>query len=304
MLLSINDLEGYAIEATDGDIGRVCDALFDDQSWAVRYLVVETGSWLKSRKVLISPAALGCADRPNRMLPVSINREQVRSSPDIDTERPVTRQHEIGYLEYYQYPRYWSGPALWGTLECPRMLMDGRGGFICVPQVADGEREDADARNEMLQGRHEDPHLRSCKAIGKYTIDAADGGIGHLHGMLIEERSWALRYIVVRTGAWWTGHDVLVAPNWIRAIDWFGCAITVDLSREQVRQSPPFESTEALDRPRETELFDHYGRPAYWAPGAAKSSQAFGGTVEPEALASHRSFETTALIARAIPIED
>jgi hypothetical protein len=272
MLLDTNDLEGYAIQANDGSIGHLCDVYFDDRSWAVRYLVVETGPWLMSRKVLISPVALGPADREQRALPVALSRAQVKDSPVIDTQKPVTRQHEISYLDYYRYPYYWTGPALWGAQEYPRMLMDGQGGFISVPQAAIGGRAEADLLGAMRQGRRDDPHLRSGKAIRKYTIRAQDGDVGHLHGMLLDEQSWALRYILVKTGDWWFGHDVVVAPNWIRAVDWFGCKIDVDLSRKQVREAPAFESLAAWDRPREGELFEHYGRRAYWTAGAEGNS--------------------------------
>ena len=63
MLRSIKDLEGYAVGATDGTIGHVEDFYFDDRAWVVRYLVVEAGAWLSSRKVLISPIAIGRPDR-------------------------------------------------------------------------------------------------------------------------------------------------------------------------------------------------------------------------------------------------
>src|ERR1700687_3992661 len=110
MLRSMNDLEGYAMRATDGPVGHVKDFYFDDQAWVVRYIVVETGSWLLSRKVLISPIAIGQPDRTEKVLPVSITREQVKNSPDIDTDKPISRQHEMQYFGYYgYYPYYWGG---------------------------------------------------------------------------------------------------------------------------------------------------------------------------------------------------
>jgi len=61
----------------------VKDFHFDDEAWAIRYLVVDAGSWLSSRKVLISPIAAGKPDWDNEQLPVSLAREQVKQSPDI-----------------------------------------------------------------------------------------------------------------------------------------------------------------------------------------------------------------------------
>ena len=103
MLRNVKDLRGYAIRATDGVIGRVDDFYFDDEGWAIRYLVVDTGSWLSGRKVLISPIAVGSPDWTTQVLPVSLTRTQVEHSPDIDTRRPVSRQHEAEYFGYYGY---------------------------------------------------------------------------------------------------------------------------------------------------------------------------------------------------------
>ena len=103
------------------------DFYFDDLAWVVRYLVVETGSWLSSRKVLISPIAIGHPDWAERVLPVSITKEQVKNSPDIDTDKPVSRQHEMQYLGYYGYPSYWGGAGLWGSGAYPGAMLTGVG---------------------------------------------------------------------------------------------------------------------------------------------------------------------------------
>src|ERR1700691_472875 len=127
MLSSMSDLEGYAIRATDGTIGHVKDLYFDDEAWVVRYLIVDTGSWLSSRKVLISPMAIGQSSWADKTLSASLTREQVKSSPDIDTDKPVSRQHEMEYLGYYGYPYYWGGDGLWGQGAYPGMMLLGLG---------------------------------------------------------------------------------------------------------------------------------------------------------------------------------
>jgi len=114
MLRSMDDLKDYTIHATDGNIGHVKDFYFDDETWAIRYLIVDTGSWLSNRKVLISPIAIRIPNWRDRVLPVSITKEQVRNSPDIDTDKPVSRQHEVEFQEHYNYPSYWGGAGLWG----------------------------------------------------------------------------------------------------------------------------------------------------------------------------------------------
>ena len=163
MLRSMSDLEGYAIRATDGTIGHVKDFYFDDEAWVIRYLIVDTGSWLSSRKVLISPIAIGQPDWTAKVLPVSITKEQVKNSPDIDTEKPVSRQHEMSYLGYYGYPYYWGGAGLWGGGAYPAMMMPGYDGFASTPHSAQSEAEKSFARAEAARHQNDDPHLRSCK---------------------------------------------------------------------------------------------------------------------------------------------
>jgi hypothetical protein len=146
----------------------------------------------------------------------------------------------------------------------PSMTMIGPSGFAPVPEVVRQEREEQDRRAETEQGRHDDPHLRSCKELQNYAIRAGDGEIGHVQGLIVEEENWAVRYFIVNTSNWWLGHRVLIAPAWIRDVDWFDATISVDLTRDQVRAAPAYDSTRELNREREAGLFKHYGREAYW----------------------------------------
>lgn len=265
MLRSMNDLEGYAIRATDGTIGHVKDFYFDDEAWVIRYLVVDTGSWLSSRKVLISPIAIGHPNWTEKVLPVSISKEQVKNSPDIDTEKPVSRQHEIRYLGYYGYPYYWGGAGLWGGGAYPNMMMPGDAGFVSTPHAVQSEAEKTYAQAEAARHQDDDPHLRSCKAVMKYHIEATDGDIGHVQGLLVDEETWAIRYLIVNTSNWWMGHQVLIAPQWIENVSWHDATVSVNVTRQAVKDAPPYDLAAALDRKREVGLHQHYGRPGYWA---------------------------------------
>jgi hypothetical protein len=133
-------------------------------------------------------------------------------SPHIDTEKPVSRQHEVRYLGYYGYPSYWGGTELWGGGAYPSMMMTGYGGFVATPHAPRPEAQEAYARAQAAQHRDDDIHLRSCKAVVDYHIEATDGDIGHVQGLLVDEEIWAIRYMVVDTSNWWLGHKVLVAP--------------------------------------------------------------------------------------------
>ena len=266
MLRSMKELENYAIRATDGTIGHVKDFYFDDESWVVRYFVVDTGAWLSHRKVLISPIAIGHPNWVERVLYASLTTEQVRNSPDIDTERPVSRQHEMSHLRYYGYPYYWGGTGLWGGVDDPSMmLMTGYDGFVPTPRSQPTEAEEkAWASAEAALHETDDPHLRSCKAVTGYHVEATDGGIGHVQGMLVDEDSWAIRYLVVDTSNWWLGHQVLVAAQSIQDVSWSEETVSVNLTRQAVKDAPPYDA-EALDRNLETNAPERYGLSGHWA---------------------------------------
>ncbi len=166
MKRSVKKLVGCVVRATDGDIGTVQEFYFDDLTWTVRYMVVETGSWLINRKVLISPMALGRPEPGLKVLPVNLTREQVRGSPDIDTAKPVSRQHETVLHGYYGWP-YWGMSTYVNSFGVPPILSP-----YAIP-AADKEAE-APSEEEIPKG---DPNLRSTAKVAGYHIEALDGGI-------------------------------------------------------------------------------------------------------------------------------
>lgn len=276
MLRSLIDLEGYAIRATDGLIGHVKDIYFDDEAWTIRYLVVETGSWLASRKVLISPVAVGWPDWTGKVLPVSITREQVKNSPDIDTDKPVSRQHEMEYFGYYgYYPYYWGGAGLWGGAAYPGAMLTGAGYAGSGAGYLTAQAEQARVAREAGRHENDDQHLRSAKAVMKYNIEASDGGIGHAQGLLLDDESWAIRYLVVDTSNWWLGHQVLIAPRWIQHVSWSEHIVSVNLTRQSVKDAPPYHSAATLDRAEEISLHKHYKSAGYWADEVKPESPQF-----------------------------
>jgi hypothetical protein len=245
-------MEGYAIAATDGVIGHVKDFYFDDAAWVVRYLVVQTGDWLVQRKVLISPISLREPNWIDKSFPVSITRTQVQASPSIDTDKPVSRQHEEGYLRYFDYPYYWAGAGLWGGGLYPSALT------FESPDYGSAAADDAQTHSR------DDPHLRSGNTVMHYRVHATDGDIGHVKGLLVDDMTWAIRYLVVSTGKWWGGHDVLIAPEWIDDINWSESKVVVDLSRQAIKDSPTYDSAKPVTRELESGTCRHYGREGYW----------------------------------------
>lgn len=265
MLRNLNDLKDYAIHATDGDIGHVKDCYFDDEAWAVRYLVVDTGNWLPGRKVLISPISIRQPDWQEKTLPVSISQEQVKNSPDVDTEKPVSRQHESLYLGYYGYPMYWGGMGLWGPGAYPGVLIPSSTDMGTPSNLSRQPEFNELSAEAGEQDQHNDMHLHSCNDVVDYHIHATDGHIGHVSGFLLDDETWAIRYLIVDTSNWWLGHQVLIAPKWIEGIEWLDRTVNVDLTRDAIKEAVPYDKTADLDRDGEVDIYNHYGRVGYWA---------------------------------------
>lgn len=266
MLRSVTELKKYTIGAANGTIGSVKDCYFDDAAWVIRYLVVETGAWLVGRKVLISPFAVGDPDDKGRVLPVTITKDQVRNSPSIDSQKPVSRQHEMSYSAYYGYPYYWGGAGFWGDLAYPRAVMTGGGGLrpSDSSHPSSHNPEHALYARETRRQTNEDQHLRSCEAVKGYHIHATDGDIGHVDGFLVDERTWAIRYLIVNTSNWWLGHQVLIAPAWFEDVSWVYSKVTTSLTRQEVKDAPAYDSQLALNRGDEEGIYPHYRREGYW----------------------------------------
>jgi hypothetical protein len=259
MLMNATHLKGLVIRATDGELGSVDEFYFDDETWAIRYLMVETGGWLGGRRVLISPFSVTHTDWSGNRLDVALTKKQVEHSPEINTHQPVSRQHEATHLGYYGYPYYWGGPYLWGPAFYPA-------GWSGSPRAS------AEAMAERIRRESTDSHLRSSEAVTGYNIEAADGEIGHVDGFVVDEEPWAIRYIEVATRNWWPGKKVLVSPAWIERVSWADSKVYVGLSREAIKDAPEYVESMPITREYENRLYFHYGRPPYWLNEAEHNS--------------------------------
>lgn len=230
MLRRVRDLYGCTVRASDGDAGKVHDLYFDDQDWGVRYLVVDTGWWVFSRRVLISPVALRSPRWERQVVPVALSREDVRNSPVIDVHKPVSQQQllELQCRRLASWPR---SPLLGtGIVDVYPMLSAG-------PEAGEDETASGDGATE--KGRH-DPHLRSTREVIGYHIQAKDGEIGHVEDFLVSERDWLIRYVLVDTRNWLPGREVVVGPQWVEEVDCPGCKVCVRLARGGVEAIPEY----------------------------------------------------------------
>jgi uncharacterized protein YrrD len=222
MFNTTKELYGASLSAQDGEIGHVSDFYFDDQTWVIRYLVVDTGTWLLGRQVLLSPHSIGVFDRVSRVLPVSLNKLQIENAPRIDAHVPVSREHEMEYYEYYGWPSYWGGFGLWGL-----------GGY--PTPIGPTEVISDDQRRQKTYTHREDKHLQSAKSVVGYDIQAIDGELGRVNDFLVNDRSWSIRDIVVDAGHWYAGKEILIAPHRITGISYDDEKVLVDMTLLELR---------------------------------------------------------------------
>lgn len=254
MLLAASALQGYDIKASDGMIGTVRDVLFDDQSWKIRWLVVDTGNWLPGRKVLVAPAFCGEIDISARVLVVRLTKARVEKSPTLAQDRPVSMQMQRSHQAYYEPDLDWGMTYFGGGvagLPMPFRPLTGEAKELAAEQTGYGMADDGD------------PDLRSLTEITGYHIEASDGAILHVEDLLISDEDWMVHYLVVDTRNWWPGAHVLLSPFAVRSVEWSNEKIVVAVSRATVRSSPPWDPAALIDRAYETTLHRHYDWPGY-----------------------------------------
>ncbi|MEO8029152.1 MAG: PRC-barrel domain-containing protein [Bryobacteraceae bacterium] len=234
MLRTLESILGYRLVALNGEIGKVHDFYLDEEFWRLRYLVVETGSWLDRRRVLIAPAALGSIEGERREFAVHLNRDQVQSSPDVNTDQPVSRQQEMRTNAHYGWPAYWAPDAI----------------MIPGPILTSGRVARASA----------DPHLRSFREICSYTVDDGENAIAKVQDFVIDDSDWSVAMMIVAYGGWIDPRQVATPADRITNISWANRTITIRYSREQLEALPSFEAAAPVNKQERTVYFDYHGR--------------------------------------------
>jgi PRC-barrel domain protein len=221
MLHNLKQIRGHKLAASDGAIGHVKDFYFDDKTWAIRYLVADTGNWLSGRQVLLSPHSFGHLDQDGKVFSINLTRKQIENSPSIDAHRPVSRQFEKNYYDYYGWPMYWEGGAVWGMGEYPTFAPSTR------PYVFE----------DYQYPRWDDIHLRSTNAVTGYGIHATDGMLGSVSGFLVDQKKWVIRELAIETGHWYSGKEILITPRKVERISYEESKVFVSLSKADLERT-------------------------------------------------------------------
>jgi sporulation protein YlmC with PRC-barrel domain len=255
MFHKVKELKKYGIQATDGNIGTVHDFYIDDKHWTTRYLIVDTLKWLLGRKVLVSPMSIQQVNMTEGNVEVSLDKDKIKDGPDIDLDKPVSKQFELEFGSYYGYPPYWRGTGFWGPYFYPGELARVR-----KPNPAENENI---ADVDEIENKDES-NLRSLKEVTEYNINAKDGELGHVEDFIIDDKTWSIRYIVIDTKNWWPGKQVIVSPDWITDVSWRENTVYVDLTKDEIKSAPEYIPDEVITREYENNLYDKYNKSKYW----------------------------------------
>ena len=198
MLRSLKQLYGDKLGASDGEIGRIKDFYFDDQNWAIRYLIADTGTWLPGRQVLISPLSVASPAASGKIMDVGLTRKQIENSPSIESQKPVSRQHEEEYHKYYGWLPYWK----------------------------------AEADDTIGPQPEPEAHLRSTLAVNGYLVRIGAETIGHICDFMIDAESWVIGQLVIKTGHRLSDEEMLIETKQVERIGYDESTIFAHLNPE------------------------------------------------------------------------
>lgn len=265
MSQSLKSEVGLKVIATDGEVGSVEEFYFEDREWTVRYVVVSLGGLTNRHYVLVSPYLIREVDVERGFIKVTATKTQIENSPDFDTARPINRQKEIDYANYYSAPFYWMGPFAWGPFPYPAQW-DAR---MLASRTADVEANSTGAEAKVENGGT----LRSSEEVRGYSVSAYDEVFGSVSDFLVDFSDWKIRYLVIDPVKWWPGRHVVVATEWIDAVSWAAQSVVINLTREQIEGCPTYDKKH-FTRDYEEKIHTYFQRRPYWnkeARGAASA---------------------------------
>lgn len=207
MLRNARKLRGYILEGRDGDLGSIRDYYFDP-TWSIRYLVVETGRWFSSQRVLVSPEAIQKAAWELETFTFGVSKDRLEQAPVFNVLKKVSRQYEMRLRAHFGWSTYWTGEST------PPM----------VPAEAEPETE---------------APLTTVSDLTGCSIMASDGEVGKVVNVLIDEATWKIRCLVMQTN-WILGQHVLLSPQWIESVDLRARKVAVGQTSAVIHQIAPY----------------------------------------------------------------
>ena len=257
MLHNVSELSGAKIAAKDRDLGHAEEFYFDDESWTVRYLVVDTAPLFFGKKVLISPYAIRHIAWNERAIFLNIDSDTVKESPEIDSQLPVSREKEHLISMHYGWPPYWIGDGVWGLGANPALTIE----LMREAEEKEGETPEEEPQAEAAGSVN---HLRSSDEVLKYSVSAEDEKVGKVDDLSFDETDWRIRYLFVKAGSPFKERTVVLSTDWIDHISWQDSMIAVDVPKSLIDEAPSLIPPQKVGREFETRLVRYFDRKGYW----------------------------------------
>lgn len=201
--ISLKQLLGYKISAIDGEIGKVKEFYFDETSWTVRYIIVETGSLFFGRKVMISTQAIIDAQWETEHFLTNMTIQQIENSPKVDDGKQLTRGQEILLNQHYNWKSYWDAS---------------------IQKIADGSNS----------------YLVHANDLTGYQLIASDGQVGNIKDLIVAKASWKINSIVIDAFKTSPAKEILLSPKWIKEINADRSAAVSDHTTAEIKSNPAY----------------------------------------------------------------
>lgn len=219
MYFTFKDIQGCAVKSFEQDIvGHVRSFYIDDETWTVRYIVINTILSPEQKSAIITPIGIERIVLPERMITLSLKTDQILKSPEADDIMPLSREQEIEFSERYEWPVYWTNLS------------------SSMPGVVE-ELADAKAGEEPENPKND---LRDLNEMTSYHLSAQGSNVGVVDDFIIADETWHTAFVIVDTSPILPNRHVMLPPRAISDIDWKQKSITTAMTAGSVKKAPSY----------------------------------------------------------------
>lgn len=233
MFYLTSTLKSYNIHATDGKMGKVKNVCFDDHSWAIRYIKVDTHKWLPARDVYVSPSSVTEINEKEELVEINHTKETIKNSPTIPADAELSKSNEESLTEYYGWNRYWRGQNLWGAVDRP-----------LVPTIPVQDQENTAKRNEMEMNENTSYVLLDESETIGIKVHGHDGKMGEITDLVFDDDNWKIDYLLVKYVKVPSEKYYLIKSEHITSVEWPEKDIYVDLKADFLEHQTSFDTNE------------------------------------------------------------
>ncbi|QRR00830.1 PRC-barrel domain-containing protein [Dyadobacter sandarakinus] len=227
---SFKSLTHYGLGAIDGEIGKICDVYVDGATWHICYWIVDTGTLLDQRKVMIAAHSVLGIECRNKTFETSLSRNQIKDSPVIDTNKAESNQQEI-ISDHFR--NYWFLPIKHGVL----LDKEANRGISNI-------------------------NLRSLEVLLSCKIYGTDSYLGRVIDYILDTKYWKIDYLIIEIGGLFRSQKVLIPIKLINTINWTVLVININMAKKEFGQLQCYDPQGRVNILSDGSFLDYHGRPA------------------------------------------